>query len=324
MNIDQYKSELEKTRNKLSEKIAELKAANICSWKYNITNNDFTCSEEFSSLFGYKNNIDSFENFLNIIHIDDRQRVKNKIKKSIEKQKIFNITYRVKCFDGTTKIIYEKGSFDITSNQLILNSVLQDITEIKELEHNLININKTLRQFLNIVNEQVISTITDQNGCITSMSDAFCEITGYSEAELIGKKYNIFRHPDTPERLYKNLWETITLGKSWRGEIENLSKKGKSFWLETLISPICNDSGNIIGYTSIQQDITEKKNLSRVGQIEKVLVEGESRNDPNFLSGRTDHNRILNFKGTKELVGRTVKVKVTEGLLNSLRGELVV
>ncbi len=74
---------------------------------------------------------------------------------------------------------------------------------------------------------------------------------------------------------------------------------------------------------AFQKDITEKKNLSRVGHIEEVLVEGESRNDPNFLSGRTDHNRILNFKGTKDLVGKTVKVRVTEGLLNSLRGELV-
>ena len=74
---------------------------------------------------------------------------------------------------------------------------------------------------------------------------------------------------------------------------------------------------------AFQKDITEKKNLSRVGHIEEVLVEGESRNDPNFLSGRTDHNRILNFKGTKDIVGKTVKVRVTEGLLNSLRGELV-
>ena len=73
-----------------------------------------------------------------------------------------------------------------------------------------------------------------------------------------------------------------------------------------------------------QKDITSRKNLSRVGHVEEVLVEGESRNDPNFISGRTDHNRILNFKGTKDLLGKTVKVKVTEGLLNSLRGELVV
>ncbi len=75
---------------------------------------------------------------------------------------------------------------------------------------------------------------------------------------------------------------------------------------------------------AFQKDITSRKNLSRVGQVEEVLVEGESRNDPNFISGRTDHNRILNFKGTKDLLGKTVKVKVTEGLLNSLRGELVV
>jgi len=73
-----------------------------------------------------------------------------------------------------------------------------------------------------------------------------------------------------------------------------------------------------------QKDITSKKNQSRVGQVEEVLVEGESKNDPNFLSGRTDHNRILNFEGAKDLVGKTVKVKVTEGLLNSLRGELAV
>ncbi|MFB3147065.1 MAG: tRNA (N6-isopentenyl adenosine(37)-C2)-methylthiotransferase MiaB [Thermodesulfobacteriota bacterium] len=75
---------------------------------------------------------------------------------------------------------------------------------------------------------------------------------------------------------------------------------------------------------AFQKDITSRKNLSRVGHVEEVLVEGESRNDPNFISGRTNHNRILNFKGTKDLLGKTVKVKVTEGLLNSLRGELVV
>lgn len=75
---------------------------------------------------------------------------------------------------------------------------------------------------------------------------------------------------------------------------------------------------------AFQKDITSRKNLSRVGHVEEVLVEGESRNDPNFISGRTDHNKILNFKGTKDLLGKTVKVKVTEGLLNSLRGELVV
>ena len=83
-------------------------------------------------------------------------------------------------------------------------------------------------------------------------------------------------------------------------------------------------SARLTELQAYQKEITSNKNKNRVGLIEEVLVEGESRNDPEFLSGRTDHNRILNFKGPKDLVGKTVKVKVTEGLLNSLRGELVV
>ncbi len=83
-------------------------------------------------------------------------------------------------------------------------------------------------------------------------------------------------------------------------------------------------SARLTELQAYQKEITSTKNKNRVGLIEKVLVEGESRNDPEFLSGRTDHNRILNFKGSKDLLGKTVKVKVTEGLLNSLRGKLVV
>ncbi len=83
-------------------------------------------------------------------------------------------------------------------------------------------------------------------------------------------------------------------------------------------------SARLTELQAYQKEITSTKNKNRVGLIEEVLVEGESRNDPEFLSGRTDHNRILNFKGSKDLLGKTVKVKVTEGLLNSLRGKLVV
>jgi tRNA-2-methylthio-N6-dimethylallyladenosine synthase len=73
-----------------------------------------------------------------------------------------------------------------------------------------------------------------------------------------------------------------------------------------------------------QRDITYENNQSRVGLVEDVLVEGPSRNDSSFVSGRTAQNRITNFPGTGELTGRVVKVKITEGLHNSIRGELIV
>jgi tRNA-2-methylthio-N6-dimethylallyladenosine synthase len=70
-----------------------------------------------------------------------------------------------------------------------------------------------------------------------------------------------------------------------------------------------------------QREITLSRNMERVGKSERVLVEDASRNDSSWLSGRTEHNRIVNFPGEKELIGEMVDVGVTEGLANSLRGQ---
>ena len=70
-----------------------------------------------------------------------------------------------------------------------------------------------------------------------------------------------------------------------------------------------------------QRAITLAKNAKRIGKSEQVLVEDASRNDSSWLSGRTEHNRIVNFPGEKELIGKMVDVRITEGLANSLRGQ---
>jgi tRNA-2-methylthio-N6-dimethylallyladenosine synthase len=75
---------------------------------------------------------------------------------------------------------------------------------------------------------------------------------------------------------------------------------------------------------SFQRDVTMRKNRARVGHIEEVLAEGASKNDPEILTGRTSHNRIAHFKGNSALSGKILKVRITEGLFNSLRGELSV
>lgn len=75
---------------------------------------------------------------------------------------------------------------------------------------------------------------------------------------------------------------------------------------------------------SFQRDVTMRKNRARVGHIEEVLAEGTSKNDPEILTGRTSHNRIAHFKGNSALSGKILKVRITEGLFNSLRGELSV
>jgi len=95
------------------------------------------------------------------------------------------------------------------------------------------------------------------------VSNAFCQISGYSKKELLGQNHNIVRHPDFPDSFYKNLWETIEEDKTWSGEIKNLKKDGSFYWVKAVISPVFEDNIKI-GYTAIRQDITDKKIIEEI------------------------------------------------------------
>lgn len=123
---------------------------------------------------------------------------------------------------------------------------------------------KNLEQYIKIVNENVLITISNKDGIITDISDAYCKVTGYTKEELRGKKHNIFKHPHNDNYVFKELWDTITKGRIWKGEHLNIKKNGDSFWVENSITPNLDEDRNIIGYTSIYNDITDKKEISEL------------------------------------------------------------
>jgi len=118
-----------------------------------------------------------------------------------------------------------------------------------------------IHRYSNTVNQYVITSATDIYGNITSVSQAFCDISGYSEEELLGKSHNIIRHPDMPNELYESLWKTIQSGKHWSGEIKNLKKDGSFYWVDVQIDSIKDEAGDITGYVAVRQDITDKKRI---------------------------------------------------------------
>jgi PAS domain S-box-containing protein len=121
-----------------------------------------------------------------------------------------------------------------------------------------------------IVDKYVIMSRTDINGTIESVSDAFCDISGYSSEELIGQTHRVIRHPNTPKETFIDLWETIKSGKIWRGEIKNLKKDGNYYWVDVIITPIFDLEQNIIAFEAIRQDITSKKDFE---DQQHILVE---------------------------------------------------
>lgn len=157
-------------------------------------------------------------------------------------------------------------------NEASLNSKEIDSNNLTFQEFKLLsnNLNKTLRlknhaeikmkDYLNIINKNVIISSTDTNGIITDANDAFCDISGYKREELIGKSHNILRHKDMPDKIYEEMWENLKNNLSWNGELKNRKKDGSFYWVNASIYPnYINDK--LIGFTAIRQDITDKKRV---------------------------------------------------------------
>jgi diguanylate cyclase (GGDEF)-like protein/PAS domain S-box-containing protein len=118
--------------------------------------------------------------------------------------------------------------------------------------------------YLNLIDSNVITSSTDENGKITEVSRAFERISGYKKEELIKKSHSIIRHEDMPESIFSDMWKTIKSGEIWSGELKNRCKNGGFYWVRTVIHPQFDFSKNIIGYKAIREDITDKKRIEEL------------------------------------------------------------
>ncbi|MDD5214876.1 MAG: PAS domain S-box protein [Methylococcales bacterium] len=122
------------------------------------------------------------------------------------------------------------------------------------------------------LNEAALISTTDLKGIITFVNDEFCRHVGYSEKELVGKNHSILNSHIHSDDFFKNLWETISKGKNWSGEICNRHKNGQLHWLNMSIFPILDkdNGGKVQNYISISFDVTEKKRLEIELQSQKM------------------------------------------------------
>ena len=104
-----------------------------------------------------------------------------------------------------------------------------------------------------------IVSIADAAGNILYANDRFCEASGYSRHELVGKSHRIVKSGMHPAELYADLWQTISRGLIWHGELCNRRKDGSFYWVETTIVPFLDDEGRPYQYISIRTDITHVK-----------------------------------------------------------------
>jgi PAS domain S-box-containing protein len=141
----------------------------------------------------------------------------------------------------------EKG--DVNS---ILSFIL-NITAQKNAEEKLIQLSQAVEQ------SPASVVITDTRGNIEYVNKKFTTITGYSLREVLGKNPSILKSGVTSNEEYRNLWEKLTSGLTWKGELHNKKKNGELFWEFAAISPIHNEKNEIINFLAVKEDITERK-----------------------------------------------------------------
>jgi PAS domain S-box-containing protein len=110
--------------------------------------------------------------------------------------------------------------------------------------------------------KKFIVSKTDTKGIIIFTNKNFCEISGYSEEELINQPHNILRHPDMPQAVFFLVWQTLLAGQPISGVIKNLAKDGRYYWVIADLEPKFNAQGKIISLTAFRratpQDIIDK------------------------------------------------------------------
>ncbi len=123
--------------------------------------------------------------------------------------------------------------------------------------------------------KRYIVSKTDPKGVITYGNDYFVEISGYTEAELIGQPHNIIRHPDMPKIAFKLMWDRIKKGENFIAVVKNLAKDGSYYWVvtdfEAKMDPLTNEP---VGYTAFRK-AAPKSAVEAIEPIYKKLVEIE-------------------------------------------------
>lgn len=149
----------------------------------------------------------------------------------------------------------------------VVRGIVQNITKEKQKEEAQLSVNIELSSFEKALENFSIVARTDAKGKITHANEAFCKISKYSSEELMGKDHRIINSGHHPKSFFKDMWDHIKQGKTWRGEIKNRAKDGSFYWVDTIIIPICNTEGVLQETLSFRFEITALKKLQEQNKI---------------------------------------------------------
>ncbi len=203
--------------------------------------------------------------------------------------------------DGILRILGQPETTDDQAGLGSLSSLIETLVVRNQ------TVAEELRQQKYALDQHAIVSITDSDGNVVYANENFCEISGYSENELLGRNHRIVKSGIHPPEFFAELWSTITAGKVWHGEVCNRNRSGGLYWVNATIVPIMDEFHLPRHYIAIRTDITVNKQMAedlRIAAVElnkaKEAAEAGLQAKSSFLANmsheiRTPMNAIIGF-----------------------------
>lgn len=189
----------------------------------------------------------------NVLHPEDIITPSQSIEIFKRNNNFRRLEYRVKNKSGGWKWLEERSILiERENSEYDLYGMITDITESKAS-------NKKLEDLRFALDQSSIISITDKDGVILDINERFSKVSGYSREEILGANHRILNSGYHPTEFFKDMWDTISSGQVWQGEIRNKRKNGKLYWVYSSIVPFLDEHKKPFQYISIRHEITQRK-----------------------------------------------------------------
>jgi len=201
-----------------------------------------------------------------------------------KKHAVINKGLSLKTRDGRVRTAELTSSAYVVDRHRIIQCHFHDITERQRAEAERLLQSAALNAAANAI------VISDVQGTILWVNDAFTALTGYPRAEAIGQNLHLLKSGEHPREFYDDMWQTILAGRVWRGQVRNQCKDGARYDEEMTLTPLKDPAGRITHFIAIKQDITERlaleKHYLRAQRLESLgtLASGVAHDLNNILA----------------------------------------
>ncbi len=174
--------------------------------------------------------------------------------------------YRFQCRDGQTIWLHDNLRVlrEEAGSPVELVGAWSDVTERHQADEELRKLSMAVEQSVEII------MITDLDGKIEYVNEAFVHHTGYTRDEVIGQNPRLLKSDQTPQAEYQSMWKALTRGMPWSGEFVNRRKDGSKIIESAFISPLRQSDGRITHYVAVKQNITERRAVDE--QLRKLSM----------------------------------------------------